>query len=294
MNRKLIILGLMVLLLASVANAQLKRTMGTAAVGTVVGADGAAVDVADYDTEPAVGIVIFNDGTNSLVANSGLITLTGHGFAAGSALTYNATGGLLVHTGDVDTYQPIVGYVYDANTIIIKFENQLAVQTEYTQADFLGAGLYDVQTVEGALDAIHTYLSDVSATYRTTVAITDTVHVGSNTNDLIVADIATAVGATFAEGDKLYLHFTGDFTDDISQNGAVINVRWGNGTGVVPTGSDAEINLMNYDFYQRQTITLLGQVTVGAVVGTYTILADGDSGYDGGRFVQGTLTVEKF
>lgn len=300
MNKKLIILAV-VLMIASMAFGQIRHVTAVDAavgVGRVVQAGGAVADIAVARTAPAAGIITFKQSdTEALIVSSGIVNFAS-GEAAGTRLTYDATGNLVaVDESDAaasNIYQPIVA-ISLGEKIMVTINMDKAVSTEYFADNFLGLVDNNVRTVKAALDEIDSYLGDITGTYRHTIAISpaDEVNIGDATPVDLVENIQTAVGEVFAEGDDLYFTFTGEFDDGNGFNYALIEVSFAASEEAV-VGNPQEIHLMNLDFLSKQSVTIIGQVTVGAAVGEYSVVASGHASYNSGRFISGTLTVEKF
>lgn len=306
---KILLIALAIMLVASVANAAIfKYPVGTADEGTVVGYDGAAVDgtlTDDLVSETrAMGIVIQNDGTDAMVANSGIFDLPAAGtFSAGDILGYTDAGVLEAITAG--SGRPVAGIAISDTRVMITIENDEAKWTAYdyeavssTEAGFLGVAGSHPNDVQEALDAIDTFLGTLSATLFDFHATTTTAAIGGASSDVELVSVTNTFAAGvpgIVENDEFYLTFEGEFVDDINNNGAVITLAFYNAGDAAEIGAPREIYLLNRDFYQKQVVHMeLFYTATASTDETWSVQADGDDTYDGGQFLGGSISAERF
>ncbi len=302
MKGRILLVAVALLLVASVANAQLFKfpvTRAGASIGDVVDATGALAtygeDAGDFD---AYGIVVQIDGDDMLVASSGMFPYSG---TAGTE--YTTIAGTLVDrsTLGTDDAYPVVAVQMTADAAMIVMKNYEAREVEYTFTEpasgdpgFLGVVDADPNTVQDALDQINTYLSGLSSTLDLWLETTGPTNLTGTFADIAtITHTPTTDVPAIATGDDIFVTFTGEFDDNNGVNGGHVQVQFHDGGALV--GSISEIYLLDRDYFQTESVAKTLRITaLASATNTWAVQAQYVAPYSSARFIRGEMRIERF
>lgn len=289
---RILLVALAVLVLAGLSFGQLiKVPHGTAGVGTVVQASGAATD-GDELTYDGVGVVVFNDGTNALIQNSGIFELPDAsvgtiGFAVGDRLNENWD--VIPETARNDTSEAhCIAIALEASSattpkvMLVVDQSQEAYQVAYDNTS-AGLTLLDGTTVSNVQEAIDALAEASTGLENVSAAATGGDAIDSSTPVELVSLSFTDVSSLV----PIMLHFSGYFDDQGSNNGAYMKIS-------ITEGASTELEertivLMDSYFHQMQEVTITHKIDAPVDASTdYSVYGEAvNAAYDGGQFIAG-------